>query len=88
MPGQTVNGQNILKQNDKKSMKTTYWPHQVTTSLYWQSIHIGDVTVRVFECGVSFIVFGLTKSELEPTIYPTRDEHDNHYTTDVVRLPI
>jgi len=35
-----------------------------------------------------FIVFGLTKSELEPTIYPTRDEHDNHYTTDVVRLPI
>ena len=35
-----------------------------------------------------FIVFGFTKSELEPTIYSTGDEHDNHYTIDVVRLPI
>ena len=29
-------------------------------------------------------VFGLTLSELEPTIYHTRGEHANHYTTDVV----
>ena len=34
----------------------------------------------------NFIVFGLTRSVLEPTIYHTRDEHDNHYTTDEVRL--
>ena len=32
----------------------------------------------------NFIVFGLTRSELEPTIYPTRGEHANHYTTDAV----
>jgi hypothetical protein len=32
----------------------------------------------------NFIVFGLTQPGLEPTIYRTRDEHANHYTTDVV----
>ena len=30
------------------------------------------------------IVFGLTRSGLEPTIYRTRGEHANHYTTDAV----
>ena len=33
----------------------------------------------------NFIVFGLTRSGLEPTIYHTRGEHTNHYTTDAVR---
>jgi hypothetical protein len=28
------------------------------------------------------IVFGLTRSGLEPTIYHTRGEHANHYTID------
>ena len=32
----------------------------------------------------NFIVFGLTQPGLEPTIYRTRDEHANHYATDVV----
>ena len=32
----------------------------------------------------NFIVFGLTRSGLEPTIYCTQDEHANHYTTDAV----
>jgi hypothetical protein len=33
----------------------------------------------------NFIVFGLTYiSELELTIYRTRGEHANHYTTDAV----
>jgi hypothetical protein len=32
----------------------------------------------------NFIVFGLTRSGLEPTIYHTRVEHTNHYTTDEV----
>ena len=30
------------------------------------------------------IVFGLTRSGLEPTIYRTRGEHANHYGTDAV----
>ena len=29
-------------------------------------------------------VFGLTRSGLEPTIYRTRGEHTNHYTTDTI----
>ena len=32
----------------------------------------------------NFTVFGLTRPGLEPTIYHTRGEHANHYTTDVV----
>jgi hypothetical protein len=32
----------------------------------------------------NFIVFGLTRPGIDPTIYRTRDEHANHYTTDAV----
>ena len=32
------------------------------------------------------IVFGLTRTGLEPTIYRTRGEHANHYTTNAVIL--
>ena len=32
----------------------------------------------------NFIVFGLTRPGVEPTIYHTRGEHANHYTTDAV----
>jgi hypothetical protein len=32
-----------------------------------------------------YIVFGLTRQRLEPTIYRTRDEHATYYTTDVVK---
>jgi hypothetical protein len=32
----------------------------------------------------NLIVFGLTPSVLEPTIYHTQGEHANHYTTDAV----
>ena len=32
----------------------------------------------------NFIVFGLTRPGLEPTIYRTRGEHDNYYATDAV----
>ena len=31
------------------------------------------------------IVFGVTQTGLDPTIYRTRDEHANYYTTDVVK---
>ena len=32
------------------------------------------------------IVFGLTRSGFEPTIYRTRGEHTYHYTTDVLHM--
>jgi hypothetical protein len=33
---------------------------------------------------IDLIVIGLTRPELELTIYCNREEHANHYTTDVV----
>jgi hypothetical protein len=39
---------------------------------------IGEAT------NTNFIVFGLTRPGLEPTIYRTPDEHNNHYATDAV----
>ena len=33
----------------------------------------------------NFIVFGLTRLLLEPTIYCTEDEHANHYANNVVK---
>jgi hypothetical protein len=38
----------------------------------------GDAT------NTNFIVFGLTRPGLEPTIYRTGCEHANHYATDAV----
>jgi hypothetical protein len=32
----------------------------------------------------NFIVFGLTRPGLEPTIYHTRDEYASYYATDAV----
>jgi hypothetical protein len=34
----------------------------------------------------NFIIFGLPRSVLEPTIYHTRGEPANHYATDAVVL--
>ena len=34
----------------------------------------------------NFIIFGLIRSGLEPTIYRTGGEHANHYTTDAVQI--
>ena len=34
----------------------------------------------------NFIVFGLTRTGLESTIYRTRGDHANHYATDAVLL--
>ena len=33
---------------------------------------------------INFLVFGLNRPGLEPTIYLTRGKHANHYATDVV----
>jgi len=35
----------------------------------------------------NFRVFGVTRPELEHTIYHTQGEHTNYYTTDVVLAP-
>jgi hypothetical protein len=34
----------------------------------------------------NFIVFGLCRSGLEPSIYRTRGQHANHYATDAVTI--
>jgi hypothetical protein len=39
-------------------------------------VRIGEAT------NTNFIVFGFTRPGLEHTIYRTRGEHANHYTTD------
>ena len=39
---------------------------------------IGEAT------NTNFIIFGLTQTGLEPTIYRTRNEHTNHYATDAI----
>ena len=44
----------------------------------WWALLRGEAT------NTNFIVFGLTQSRLEPTIYRTWGEHANHYTTDAV----
>jgi len=36
----------------------------------------------------NFVVFGLTRPELESTTYRTRGEHANHYTTDPVNMDL
>jgi hypothetical protein len=36
----------------------------------------------------NFIIVGLTRSGLEPTIYSTRGEDENHYTTDAVDMKL
>ena len=54
----------------------------------WGSVLLLDETgVPVLSgeaINANFIIFGLTRSGLEPTIYRTRCEHANHYTTDAV----
>jgi hypothetical protein len=39
--------------------------------------------LRIVATHANLLVFGLTQSELEPTVYHTRGEHVNQYTTDV-----
>jgi hypothetical protein len=38
------------------------------------------------EAKIPILVFGLTRSGLEPMIYHTRGEHANHYTTKAVEI--
>ena len=50
------------------------FPHSDTLSWFWANQ----------SANTNFIVFGLTHPGFEPTIYRTRGEHANHYTTNVV----
>ena len=34
----------------------------------------------------NFIAFGLTRPDIEPAIYRTRDRHSNYHTTDMRRV--
>ena len=61
----------------------THYPDSEPTSLCSFSLML---RVQRRSKNVNFTVFGLTRSGLEPTIYLTRGEHTNHYTTDAVKL--
>jgi hypothetical protein len=57
-----------------------YNPHSL---IWWHPLHyllLGETT------NTNFIVFGLTRPAFEPTIYRTRGEHDNYYTTDALKI--
>jgi hypothetical protein len=55
----------------------------------------GCMAIYIFVCSeinskkqhISILVFGLTRTRLESTIYHTRCEHGNKYTTYVVNTP-
>jgi hypothetical protein len=53
-------------------------PDQPVFALTPQCVLCGEATTT------SYIVFGMTQSGLEPTIYLTRGEYDNHYASDPV----
>ena len=49
------------------------------------SLHSNQCCVISGEAtNTNVIVFGLTRTGLEPTIYRTRDDKANHYATDAV----
>ena len=71
----------------KNSSQIYLMPHLDTLSWFWanQSLLFLLKTVLTREAtNTNFIVFGLTRSGLKPTIYHTRGEHTNHYSTDAV----
>jgi hypothetical protein len=53
--------------------RTPYAESEITSlcSIY---LFLGEAT------NTNFVVFGLTRPGLEPTIYRTQHEHSNHYT--------
>jgi hypothetical protein len=53
-------------------------------TLFWFRANQSLLFLLNAVCLADFIVFGLTRPGLEPTIYRNWDEHANHYTTDAV----
>jgi hypothetical protein len=45
-----------------------------------------SITKGVEATNINFIVFGLTRSGLEPKIYQLQGEHTNHYTIDEIQI--
>ena len=64
-------------------------PHSVTLSWFRanQSLIflLNDVCISEESTNTNFLFFGLNRSGIEPTMYLTRSEHANHYTTDAVQ---
>lgn len=56
------------------SEQTCIWSYTLMLCVSWSNV----------VCFVKSIVFGVTRSELEPTINRTRGDHVNHFTTDAV----
>jgi hypothetical protein len=75
---------NIAHWNDSPWIDMS--PHENTLAWFRANQYLFFLLNDV--CGeatnTNFIVFGLTRSGLVPTIYHTRGEHANHYTTDGV----
>ena len=51
-----------------------------------QSVFLLTAACLAEKQDIPIIVFGLTRSGLEPTIYSTWGEHADHYTTDAVNV--
>ena len=62
-----------------RHLDTLFWLSQPIVALSSECyVRRGEAT------NTNFIVFGLIRPVLEPTIYHTRGEHANHYATDAV----
>ena len=60
-------------------------------TLYWFRANQSLLFLLNAECleekqQIPILVFGLTQSGLEPTIYHTQGEHANHYTINAVEI--
>ena len=60
----------------------THYPDSEPTSLCSFSLNAEWLAEK--QLHTNLIVIDLKRSGIEPTIYHTRDEHDNNYTTDTV----
>jgi hypothetical protein len=65
---------------------TSHSCHLHSDTLFWFRANQYLLFLRNAACltNTNFIVLGLTRLRLEPTIYRTRGEHANHYATDAV----
>ena len=69
-------------------IKNKYWLAQSQNNVSEWGDMLTCVLLRGEATNPTFIVLDLTPSKLEPTIYRTRGEHANHYTTDAVEVSL
>ena len=73
----------VLDQHAEFDLHSTSSLKQQSTSRYVAPLgHI--ILLPSQATNTNCIVFGLTRAGLEPTIYRTRGQHANHYTSDAV----